>query len=189
MDYGNGKWPANDPNGLYQFHPTISRPLVCAELTQVLSNASPHCFQRITSPPPPSICGDGIVQSPEVCDDGANNGTPRSCCRANCKKKPAARCLSMNSECCNACIPRLSRIGCNAGQGYCGPNGTCVQSLCYQHGYSLCSQKKQELCQQRCLINGQCVSIPEVSSNVLDGSVCKRDPQLMFCRNGQCTLP
>lgn len=45
--------------------------------------------------PPPKICGDGIVQSPndedpqkfEKCDEGANNGLPTSSCTATCGQK------------------------------------------------------------------------------------------------------
>src|SRR5262249_59191187 len=31
-----------------------------------------------------SDCGDGVLDSPEQCDDGANNGTSTSCCSSTC---------------------------------------------------------------------------------------------------------
>jgi len=34
-----------------------------------------------------SDCGDGTVDSPEVCDDGVNNGTAGSCCTTSCSFK------------------------------------------------------------------------------------------------------
>src|SRR5438132_5590869 len=34
-----------------------------------------------------SDCGDGVVDSPESCDDGANNGTAGSCCTTTCTFK------------------------------------------------------------------------------------------------------
>src|SRR3989441_2890446 len=34
-----------------------------------------------------SDCGDGVVDNPESCDDGANNGTAGSCCTTTCPVK------------------------------------------------------------------------------------------------------
>lgn len=36
---------------------------------------------------PPAQCGDGVVQSPEDCDDGSENGSFESCCAMDCTYK------------------------------------------------------------------------------------------------------
>src|SRR5262249_23031148 len=38
-------------------------------------------YQNLT----PHECGDGVVQPPEQCDDGANNGTPGDLCSSSCE--------------------------------------------------------------------------------------------------------
>jgi len=40
-------------------------------------------------PKPVNICGDGILQAPEACDDGAMNGKTGSCCNTTCGFSPA----------------------------------------------------------------------------------------------------
>jgi len=50
-----------------------------------LCNATGTCI--------PSVCGNGIVEFGEQCDDGPASGTPASCCTATCQfKAPAAPC-------------------------------------------------------------------------------------------------
>ncbi len=39
-------------------------------------------YQSITPPPP--VCGNGVTEGNEQCDDGANNGTPGDTCDADC---------------------------------------------------------------------------------------------------------
>jgi hypothetical protein len=36
-------------------------------------------------------CGNGMLESDESCDDGARNGTPTSCCNADCTLRPAGQ--------------------------------------------------------------------------------------------------
>eukprot|EP01119_Soliformovum_irregulare_P003808 TRINITY_DN1486_c0_g1_i1.p1 TRINITY_DN1486_c0_g1~~TRINITY_DN1486_c0_g1_i1.p1 ORF type:complete len:988 (-),score=258.55 TRINITY_DN1486_c0_g1_i1:17-2980(-) len=38
---------------------------------------------------PASICGDGVVEGSEDCDNGLDNGSPTSCCTLNCTFVPA----------------------------------------------------------------------------------------------------
>ncbi len=55
----------------------------------------------------PSICGDGIVQNGEQCDDSSANGQPGGCCSASCQFAQAgAQCADDGNPCtsdvCNA---------------------------------------------------------------------------------------
>ncbi len=46
-------------------------------------SCTPDCKSAV----PLTSCGDGTIEPPEVCDDGAKNGTVDSTCDANCRKK------------------------------------------------------------------------------------------------------
>ena len=45
-----------------------------------ISGATGICFNLV-----PSVCGNGVVEGGEACDEGAGNGTPQSCCTATCR--------------------------------------------------------------------------------------------------------
>ncbi len=56
----------------------------CAVDNTVLAgqNLARAFYQSITPPPP--VCGNGVVEGSEQCDDGANNGTPGDFCNGSC---------------------------------------------------------------------------------------------------------
>src|SRR5207253_4652140 len=54
-----------------------------------------------------SDCGDGVVDSPEACDDGGANGTSGDCCNANCTFRTAGQV-------------------CRSSTGICDPQETCT---------------------------------------------------------------
>jgi len=41
------------------------------------------CLPTVVRANPP-LCGNGIVDAGEQCDEGTNNGKPASCCKTNC---------------------------------------------------------------------------------------------------------
>ena len=52
------------------------------------------------------ICGNGIVESGERCDDGAGNGTASSCCTATCTIQPAGTpCTGGTCNGTDTCVP------------------------------------------------------------------------------------
>jgi len=51
-------------------------------------------------PQPENICGDGVIQSPEACDDGTENGKASSCCSSNCTFIPTdTTCRPVAGDC------------------------------------------------------------------------------------------
>jgi hypothetical protein len=39
-------------------------------------------------PPPPPVCGNGLVETGEGCDNGLSNGTPSDLCKVDCTFLP-----------------------------------------------------------------------------------------------------
>jgi cysteine-rich repeat protein len=184
MDYSDGKYPPHDPNGLYQIDPG-NKPRVCNALTKALSGQclsnqcvpTNECFQNEATT---SVCGNGKLEPGEQCDAGNQNGG--ACCTLKCKLKAGVLCAG--GECCNMCIPRLAKQLCHSpsnsptnpnGQGYCGPNATCITN-------PPCVVCGADSCMLRCMVNGVC---SPSNFKVVDGSVCLRNP-LRLCLNGQC---
>jgi hypothetical protein len=57
----------------------------CAVQNTVLAaQGLANAFYRSITPPPP-VCGNGVVESPDQCDDGANNGMTGDPCNASCQ--------------------------------------------------------------------------------------------------------
>ena len=206
MDYSDGLYPPDlpdntpAPGALYQFHPT-NHQQVCQTLRRVFANQClttcvpmENSFQIVTQE-----CGNGIVESPETCDDGFGlNGAKNSCCSSTCQRKPNSLCMEYNSDCCNQCLPRLTQKTCNNGVGYCGVNGTCETSICSRYGLTLCPlvTSASNPCVLQCVWNGDCYQgvLSDSSTGqpldmrVVNGSVCQRSP-LKQCRNGVCLSP
>ena len=194
MDYGSGLYPLSGPNAMYQFHPR-SKDLICALMRRVLSDATcPNCaplqnsFKVIES-----RCGNAIIEENEQCDLGTlQNNAANSCCSPQCTKAVGAVCVS--GECCNNCLPRLTTHLCAVNTSYCGPNATCTPSICSYYGFTSCAPDINNLCQVKCLVNQECISLSTwkdsatnqlINVNVTSGSVCKRKP-LQYCQNGIC---
>ena len=76
-------------------------------------------------PTPAGVCGDGIVQTGEQCDDGEQNGS--TCCQADCQFKADGPASCDGNECTiDTCTAgECSSDGCRDGEA-CGPcGGTC----------------------------------------------------------------
>ncbi|HLK13067.1 MAG TPA: hypothetical protein VKW76_16950 [Candidatus Binatia bacterium] len=85
----------------------------------------------------PAVCGDGIVEAGEQCDDGAANGTINSCCTATCTFQPAGtNCADDGNPCtvdqCNGTSDVCQHVAGNAGAvcrlaaGPCDTAGICT---------------------------------------------------------------
>src|SRR5437879_3346325 len=68
------------------------------------------------------VCGDGIVQAPERCDDGAANGTVTSCCTTTCQLRASGTCDDAN-----ACTYNET---CNDSGACVGTSITCTSDQC-----------------------------------------------------------
>jgi hypothetical protein len=84
----------------------------------------------------PGTCGNGMVDPGEQCDDGANNGTPGSCCKSNCQFQPTGTSCNDNNPCtvgdfckAGACVGFAS---CHIGTtcNICGSKCTLTGSVC-----------------------------------------------------------
>jgi cysteine-rich repeat protein len=122
-----------------------ARPLFAVLVLLVLAFAAPAAAQI-----PP--CGDGDIDLPELCDDGASNGQPGSFCTADCTIRPLSGGDCGNAtldggedcdegadngnhgSCCTAeCAYRAATTPCRTADGVCdlvdtctGSSGTCV---------------------------------------------------------------
>jgi hypothetical protein len=93
-----------------------------------------------------SDCGDGVVDSPEACDDGAANGTLASCCTTSCTFKTAGTvCTDDGNVCtddvCNGvssvCQHPNNSAPCNDGL-FCNGADTCGGGTCSIHAGNPC---------------------------------------------------
>ena len=78
------------------------------------------------SVPTPAICGNGIAEIGEDCDDGAANGGNASCCASDCSFKPngAASCDGISCTSGDTCNAGVCTPGPCSGAA-CGCGGTC----------------------------------------------------------------
>lgn len=77
-------------------------------------------------PTPAGVCGDGIVQAGEQCDDGAQNG--QSCCQQDCQLKPDGPASCDGNLCTNdICTGGVcSETGCRDAESCSVCGGTCA---------------------------------------------------------------
>ncbi len=82
------------------------------------------------------VCGNGTVETGEDCDDGADNGSSRSCCLSDCTFRAAGEvCAAASGDCdaddtCNGSGTCVSRVQsamtvCRAAAGPCDQAETC----------------------------------------------------------------
>src|SRR5438309_1672374 len=79
---------------------------------------------------PLPICGNGILETKESCDDGANNGTAGSCCTTTCLfKASGTACTDDGNPCtadtCNGTSDACQHPAGNAGAGCRPAAGVC----------------------------------------------------------------
>lgn len=80
---------------------------------------------------PTAVCGNGVVEMGEACDDGDANGTGGSCCTAGCQRKPNGATSCDGNDCTRSdvCTDGVCSAGpCATGNacGICG--GVCAEA-------------------------------------------------------------
>ena len=102
--------------------------------------ASGICAQGRCNITPP-ICGNGIIEFDESCDDGARNGTPGSACSLDCKLPDGQKCAE-NRDC-------KSFLCLNGTCATCVANQQCTSNLCVNGVCSLvCGNAKLDAGEQ-----------------------------------------
>lgn len=75
-----------------------------------------------------SVCGNGTLELPEICDDGPANGSGASCCAADCSLKPDGAASCDGNPCtqdqCNG--GECSTLSCRAGESCSMCGGECA---------------------------------------------------------------
>lgn len=109
--------------------------------------------------PTPPVCGNGIPESGEECDDGAANGSPSSSCTTDCKK----RCHTCESECGDGVINAGEECDDGAANGT--PSSDCDAS-CHKKtqpppsGGDCCEVCNPNPFYNKCTITTSCISTP-----------------------------
>ncbi len=125
-----------------------------------------------------SDCGDGVVDSPEQCDQGAANGTPGSCCTSTCTFRSAGQvCRS------GAGAP------CDLSETCTGLSGTCPVDDATLNLGVVCRPGSGDICDQNetCTGNpGQGCPADDAPTNA--GIVCRASSVGDFCDQSEtCT--
>ncbi len=85
---------------------------------------------------PPAVCGDGVIASPEACDQGVLNGTAGSCCSATCTfRSTGTACtddgLACTTDTCGGVSAMCQHAPGNAGTACRSAAGACdVTEIC-----------------------------------------------------------
>ncbi len=110
--------------------------------THTPSGAGPQDISRVDVAFYYSDCGDGVIDSPEVCDEGGANGTTGSCCTSTCTFRGSGQvcrpgpgapcdlsetCTGSNSDCPSDDATLHAGLVCRSGSGdSCDANETCT---------------------------------------------------------------
>ncbi|HEY8205969.1 MAG TPA: proprotein convertase P-domain-containing protein [Myxococcaceae bacterium] len=147
---------------------------------------------------PPAVCGNGILEPGEQCDDGAATGGPGNCCTAGTCQfgattvtcRPAAGACDAVETCtgsssvCPADGQLPNGASCNDGNG-CSVGDTCQNGTCTSGTPVICAPSDQ------CHVAGTCNPATGLCSNpaapngttCTDGSACTVGDT---CQNGTC---
>eukprot|EP00457_Paulinella_chromatophora_P000175 gb/GEZN01000175.1/.p1 GENE.gb/GEZN01000175.1/~~gb/GEZN01000175.1/.p1 ORF type:complete len:1996 (-),score=145.76 gb/GEZN01000175.1/:103-6012(-) len=203
MDYGNGQL-----DGEYQFYTQYCKTDVCTQIKEAMYQTKDVCekpgvtgccdclAQSICWKPYAPVCGDGVWDYTEECDDGNNNGQSTSCCGIGCVLKPGAGCF--RGECCSNCQPLLGTTTCGSGNGYCDGNGKCyTATICSKYKFSFCGITADDPCHTGCNYSGRCITFPNppyndngktIDTSVQDGTLCVLSGKKGTCQTGTCQV-
>ena len=165
---------------------------------------------RLTVSP---LCGDGQVSGAagETCDLGALNGTPASCCTADCRLRQVSEACTADAnactdEQCNGASPECAhvpnRAPCDDGL-FCNGADDCADGACSAHGGAPCAGADADAdCRESCDEAVDACDAPDplgsacaadtspCTDDVCDaGGACTHQPHGGACDDGDaCTL-
>lgn len=117
-----------------------------------------------------AYCGNGVVDvlNDEECDDD-------SACCSNCRLVDGATCSG--GECCSGCQFSPSTQSCGSSGGFCGPEGVCTPSLCYNfNSVTSCERDASAPCHEHCTISGRCIDLTTLLSPASTAYVAPNTP-------------
>jgi len=175
MDYGDGKL-----DGIYQFHTTYSKTEMCNEIATSFSCTSGCVTQAECWASYQPVCGNGVQETNEACDDGTNNGQAGSCCTSSCSLIAGAECV--NGICCSNCKFLWANSSCSiaggTNNGYCS-RGSCIASSCEPYGFAFCGVRPTNFCKMQCNTGTACEDMSRWTANngpwpvaVQNGTIC-----------------
>jgi hypothetical protein len=162
--------------------PTVSGSATPAA-TIVVDPSIPACA-------PAPVCGNGVVEAGELCDDGAANGLGSSCCGADCKSAKADGASCDDGLFCNgADTCQATRCVKHAGLPCGGATGECVNTPCdevfhcFKPAQTPCNDGDANPCTDgQCNGQGACVAVPN-HAPCEDGTFCNGSES---CVGGSC---
>jgi hypothetical protein len=131
---------------------------------------------------PAAVCGNGVVEAGELCDEGtARNGTQAACCATDCTSAKANGAACDDGAFCNGadtcnfakCV-RHAGSPCTGVSGPCA-SGTCSESLhCFKEAETACDDADDNSCTDgQCDTSGTCAPTPNFAScDDADGNPC-----------------
>ena len=142
-----------------------------------MDHAKSFCSEII----PSGYCGDGIINSPEICDD--KNAISGDGCNKNCQIEYGWNCIGVPSTCFKlpSCGNGKREINEECDDGFRKPNDGCSPSCEIEDGY-VCHEDKNGL--SYCTIQGYCgdgiIKSPEIcdDKNAISGDGCNKNCQI-----------
>ncbi|CAF0862507.1 unnamed protein product [Didymodactylos carnosus] len=125
---------------------------------ETLDINNPTCLS-LSVTPTQSICGNGLYEKGEICDEGEKGGR---CCTHQCQLRPLATCSPSQGSCCSAVTCTFTASGL-----ICTPETDCKSAIQCNGTTSLC---------------------PSVSEQFYKPSSTKCAQDTLFCSNGSCAL-
>src|SRR5439155_19214914 len=96
----------DDHNGILDVGTCLSwdsnKQSTCNSETDTVPSASSKCSCASIQVGTVTVCGDGVREGSEGCDEGAANGTDTSCCTVDCQPKPAGTSCRPSAGVCDA---------------------------------------------------------------------------------------
>lgn len=163
--------------------PTLTGSTILPAPTVTVGTSVPAC-------PPPTACGNGLVEPGEFCDDGARTGTASGCCAAGCGATSANGASCNDGTFCNG-ADTCSNGACSlhAGNPCAGATGQCATTTCSETNQcnaaagTACNEGDDNPCTAGACSNGACAPVPAAGScDDADGNPCTAGE----CSNGAC---
>lgn len=205
MDYTQtGKYPRPETGipGIAMFHPVLTRPKICPQLTASMGSTRQYFTEYFK--PWTATCGNGILEPGEDCDDSSGCCDLRTCLIVSGGQCTPGK--GNSNPCCNAatCLYRSTYYGCPGGSSYCNA-GECTADGCTKYSNTAqCPNQKispypglatADGCNFGCTFSGvaNCRYPPSAQASsfgiVPDGAVCEGTGSTNgygVCSKGRC---